>query len=159
MAQAAVPIRGTSPVHLGWLTIGALVVVAALVGGLAGYFIKEGQVAPANPDQALAAQLDAAWSTTYDATKIAALYAPNATFYDMIANETSSGLEAIQAKASTYLTSYHFVVTTTSAPIRQGDFVATFYKYGPDGQATNSGLGVLQIKDGKVLNQWVYPAQ
>ena len=33
------------------------------------------------------------------------------------------------------------------------------YRYGPDGQATNSGVGVFQIKDDKVLNQWVYPAE
>ena len=69
MAQADVPVRGTSRIHVGWLGIGVLAVVVALVGGLVGYYIKASQSAPANPDQALANDLAAAWSTTYDTAK------------------------------------------------------------------------------------------
>ena len=77
----------------------------------------------ANPDAALMADLDALWSSPYDAAKVATLYATDAVFDDMVANETSTGLEAIQAKIKDYA-AQNFRVTTTSAPIRQGDFVA-----------------------------------
>jgi hypothetical protein len=70
------------------------------------------------------------------------------------ANLTSKGLEAIQARVKS-LTAMNFKVVVTSAPIRQDDFVAVFSRYGTD-EATYPGLVVYQLKDGKVLNQWVY---
>ncbi len=110
----------------------------------------------ANPDAALMKDLDAAWSTSYDPAKVAALYDANAGFHDMVANQTSTGLEAIQAKVKDYA-AQGFKVTSTTAPIRQDDFVAVFVRFGaPD--ATTPGLGVVELKDGKVVNQWVYPA-
>jgi hypothetical protein len=61
------------------------------------------QTAATSPGQALLNDLGAAWSTTYDAAKIAALYAPDAVMHDTVAGETSTGLAAIQAKASNYI--------------------------------------------------------
>ena len=110
----------------------------------------------AEADEALVADLAAVMSTPYDAAKVAALYAPNAVFHDMVANETSTGLEEIRTKVKEYA-GMNFRVVGTSAPIRQDNFVAQFIKFGaPD--ATYPGLGVYEVKDGKVLNQWVYPA-
>ena len=156
MAQSAIPVRGTSQLHLGWLGLGVLLVVVALLAGLVGYAVAQ-NVTPANPDQALVDDLSAAWSSPYDAAAFAALYAPDATFHDMLANETSTGLEAIQAKASAYAAA-DFITTATSTPTRQGDYVAVFEKHGSGGQTAEAGLLVMQMQDGKVLNQWVYPA-
>jgi hypothetical protein len=143
--------------------LGLLLLAIALLGACGSTATQSPASSPgptqsptANPDAALMADLDALWSGPYDAAKVAALYATDAVFHDMVANETSTGLEAVQAKVKDYATQ-NFKVTTTSAPIRQGDFVATFFKYGaPD--ALYPGLGVVELKDGKVLNQWVYPA-
>ena len=157
MAQADVPVQRTSRIHLGWMGIGGLAVVVALVGGLVGYYIKANQSAPANPDQALANDLAAAWSTTYDTAKVVPLYTSNATFHDMIVNETTTGLANIQAKVSAYI-AQGFNVTNTSAPIREGDFVAWFGTYESTGQAAAPVLNVVSLSDGKIVDQWVYPA-
>jgi hypothetical protein len=45
----------------------------------------------------------------------------------------------------------------TSAPLRQESFGAVFSKYA-GGDLSGRCLVVYQLKDGKVLNQWVYPA-
>jgi len=110
----------------------------------------------ANPDEALMAAVAAVWSNPYDAAKVAALYALDATFYDNPVNETSKGLEAIQAKVKKYA-ALGFKVTNTSAPIRQDDFVAIFQRAGAP-EPTGPNLFVVELKDGKILNQWVYPA-
>ena len=157
MTQADVPVRGTSRIHLGWMGIGVLAVVVALVGGFAGYYIKASQSAPANPDQTLANDVTAAWSTTYDTAKVVPLYASNATFHDMIVNETTTGLANIQAKVSTYIAE-GFKVTNTSAPIREGNFVAWFGTYESTGQTAEPILNVVSLSDGKIVDQWVYPA-
>jgi hypothetical protein len=133
--------------------LGLLLLAIALVGACGS---TATQSPTANADAALMADLDALWSGPYDAAKVAALYAPDAVFHDLVANETSTGLEAVQAKVKD-LATQNFKVTSTSAPIRQGNFVAVFVKFGP-GDALNPGLGVVELKDGKVLNQWVYPA-
>ncbi len=107
-------------------------------------------------DQALMDELTALWSSPYDAAKVAALYAPDAVFHDNVANETSTGLEAIGAKVKEYA-ALGFKVANTTAPIRQGDFLAVFQTFGAGGD-TSPGLGVVEIKDGKVQNMWEYPA-
>jgi hypothetical protein len=110
----------------------------------------------ANPDEALVADLAAVWSNPYDAAKVAALYAPNAVVHEVTdANVTSTGLEAIQARAKD-LAAGGFTVVVTSAPIRQDNFVAGFVKFGNAGDVSGRGLVVYELKDGKVLNQWVY---
>jgi hypothetical protein len=157
MAQAAIPVKGTTNFHLGWLGIGAIVVAIALGAGLIGYYAGTGQTAPANPDQALVDQSTAAWSGTYDAAKVAALYATDAVFQDNISGETSTGLPAIQAKISNYLTNYHFVTTAMSAPIRAGDKIVMVVNYGPDNAATETGLAVMHLKDGKIVKHTVSP--
>jgi len=118
-------------------------------------------IAPAPPsatdvDEALMADLDAIWGGTADAAKVAALYAPDATFYDTVAGKTYKGLEAIQAKVAANM-SAGFKCAQTSASIRQDRFVAVFHRFSA-GDATYPVLAVFELKDGKVLNQWAYPA-
>jgi len=108
-------------------------------------------------DEALVADLAAMASNPYDAAKVAALYAPNAVLYDKVANETSTGLEAIQAKDKA-MAAVGFEVKITSAWIRQDHFVAHFAKFGNTSELSGRGLVVYELKDGKVLNQWVYDA-
>jgi hypothetical protein len=108
-------------------------------------------------DEALVADLAAVWSNPYDAAKVAALYAPNAVLYDKNANETSTGLEAIQAKVEAYAAK-NFKVKITSDWIRQDNFVAHFANFGNTSELSGRGLVVYELMDGKVLNQWVYPA-
>ena len=133
--------------------LGLLLLAIALLGACGS---TATQSPTANADAALMADLDALWSSPYDAAKVATLYAPDAVFHDLVAKETSTGLEAVQAKIKD-LATQSFKVTSTSAPIRQGNFVAVFVKFGP-GDSLYPGLGVVELKDGKVLNQWVYPA-
>ena len=45
-----------------------------------------------------------------------------------------------------------------SAPIRQGNFVAVFAKYGTGGDLSEGALVVLELEGGEVLNHWVSPA-
>ena len=136
----------------------ALLLAVTLLGAC-GAAATESPAIPsptANPDVAFLDALDAVWSSPYDEAAVAALYAPDSVFHDMVANETSTGLEEIQAKIKD-AAAMSFRATTTSAPIRQGNFVAYFIKFGPDPD-TYPGLSVLELKDGMVLNHWVYPA-
>jgi len=138
--------------------LGSLLLAVGLVGACGAVTIQSAATPSptANPDVAFSDALNTVWSTPYDAAKVAALYATNAVFHDMVANETSTGLEEIRTKVKEYA-GMNFRVVGTSAPIRQDNFVAQFIKFGaPD--ATYPGLGVYELKDGKVLNQWVYPA-
>jgi ketosteroid isomerase-like protein len=157
MAQAAIPVKGTSQLHLGWLGLGVVVIAVALGAGLIGYYAGTSKAGPVNADQALLDQSTALWSGTYDAAKVAALYATDAVFVDKISDETSAGLPAIQAKISNYLTNYHFVTKTVAGPIRQGDMVVSVVKYGTNNDPSNTGLAVMQVKDGKIVRQTVYP--
>ena len=112
---------------------------------------------PAAPsDQALMDELAALWSSPYDAAKVAALYAPDAVFQDDIAKESSTGLEAIGAKVRKYV-EQGFQATNTSAPIRQDNVVAVFQEFGA-GADMSPGIGVVEMKDGKVQKMWEYPA-
>ena len=150
--------------RLPWI----LLLLAALLAAMVGTMLVGGSqpeprfaaVVPAsptaNPAEALAADLAALWSNPYDAAKVAALYAPDAVFHDMVLKETSTGLEAIQAKIKEHA-ALPFWVKNTSAPIQQDNFVAFFITFGT-GEDSYPGLGVYELKDGKVLNQWVYPA-
>jgi hypothetical protein len=73
-----------------------------------------------------------------------------------VENITQTGREEIGARIR-YFNTQDFKVVVTSAPIRQDDFVANFVKFG-GGEAAFPGLVVYELTDGKVLNQWVYPA-
>jgi hypothetical protein len=109
-------------------------------------------------DDALVADLAAVSSNPYDAAKVAALYAPNAVMRELTeAYVTSTGLEEIGARIR-YFNTQQFKVVVTSAPIRQDNFVAAFSTYGTASDLTGRALVVYELKDGKVLNQWVYPA-
>jgi hypothetical protein len=156
MAQAAIPVRGTSQLHLGWIGLTLIVVAVALIAGAVGYVVGGNRATTANPDQTLANQSTAAWSGAYDAAKLAAVYAPDAVFVDTIEGETSTGLPAIQAKANNYLTNYQFVTKAASDPIRNGDSIAMFVTYGTNNAATNHALSVMQLKDGMIVRQTVY---
>jgi hypothetical protein len=110
----------------------------------------------AGADDALMADLNAIWGGTADAAKVAALYAPDATFHDTIDGKTYTGLEAIQAKVAANAAA-GFTCAQGSEPIRQGDVVAVFHTFDAGG-ATFPVLAVFELKDGKVIDQWAYPA-
>jgi hypothetical protein len=112
----------------------------------------------ANPDGALVAELAAVMSNPYDAAKVAALYAPDAVIHETTADMTQRGLDEIGARIRDFNAS-KFEAVVTSPVVRQDDFVAAFHKYGAGGDLSGRALVVYQLKDGKVLNQWVYPAQ
>ncbi len=142
--------------------LGAILLALLLVGAC-GASATSTPATPSAPtpspaavaDEALVADLAAVWSSPYDAAEVAALYAPNAAVHELTeVNLTSTGLDAIQARVKS-LAAMNFKVVVTSAPIRQDDFVAVFSKYGED-EAAFPGLVVYQLKDGKVLEQWVY---
>ena len=162
MAQATIPARGTSTFHLGWLGVAVLVVIVAVVAGLVGYAISANQATTANPDQALANDSTAVWGSPYDAAKIASVYASNAVIYDTIAGETVVGLPAIQARVAGYIKDLDFKVMPVSEPIRQGENVALFVDYGTATASAGEfahALTLMQVKDGKVQNQWIYPVR
>ena len=102
------------------------------------------------------ADLDAIWGGTADAARVAALYAPDANFHDLVDGKTYTGLEAIQAKVAANA-SAGFTCAQTSASIRQDNFVAVFHRFSAGG-ARYPVLAVFELKDGKVINQWAYPA-
>jgi hypothetical protein len=155
MAQQAIPLRGTSQLHLGWLGLGVLLVVVALLAGAVGYFVAENRP---NSDQALVDDASAAWSTPSDTATLAAIYASDATVFDTIANETFAGLPAIQARVAS-LSEFDFSTTPLTAPMRQGDFVAVFERHGTVSGGYAEGLVVYEVQDGKIVNQWVYPVE
>jgi hypothetical protein len=107
-------------------------------------------------DAALAAAQAALMSNPYDPAKVAELYAPDAVIHDLVENLTQTGLDEIGARIR-YMNAQDFRVVVTSAPIRQDSFVAHFVRFGA-GTAAYPGLVVYELKDGKVVNQWVYPA-
>ena len=111
----------------------------------------------ANPDEALVADLTALMNDPYDAAKVAALYAPNAVFYETTTGLTHTGLEDIGSRIQ-YMNRQAFKAVVTSAPIRQDNFVAVFTRGGTGGSLSGRALVVYELKDGKVSNQWVYPA-
>ena len=183
MAQSTNPVRG-SHLHLGWPRLGALFIAVALLGAC-GASATQSPASPspaspspvasptanpdsaspsptalsptANPDEALVADLSALMSDPYDAARVAALYAPNAVIHETTANLTQTGLEQIGARIREF-NDGGFKTVVASAPIRQGDFVAVFAKYGTGGDLSNGALVVLELEGGKVLNHWVYPA-
>ena len=107
-----------------------------------------------NPDEALVADLTA---VTSDPTSVAELYAPDAVIHEITADLTHRGLDNIAVRFR-YFEEQKFEAVVTSAPIRQDDFVAVFTKYGTAGDLSGRALVVYELKDGKVLNQWIYPA-
>ena len=155
MAQSAIPVRGTSQLHLGWLGLGLLLVLVTLAAGAVGYAVA---VARPDADQALVDDVSDAWSTPYDAAKFAALYAPDATFVDEFAGATYAGLPAIQARAAA-LSGYQFSTTPVSEPIRTGDVIAMFERHGTVDGGYAEGLVVFEVKDGMIVNQWAYPIE
>jgi len=110
----------------------------------------------ASVDQALMADLNVIWTGMADAAKVAALYAPDATFYDLVDGRTYKGLAAIQAKVKANASS-GFTCEQGSLSIREGNVVAVFHRFHAGG-ATYPVLAVFELKDGKVINQWAYPA-
>ena len=153
--------------RVAWLLLLAAIVLAAMVGGMlvGGSQLQwkpPAVIAPvasptANPDEALVADLSALMSDPYDAARVAALYAPNAVVHETTANLTYGGLERIGARIREF-NEGGFKTVAASAPIRQGNFVAVFAKYGTGGDLSEGALVVLELEDGKVLNHWVYPA-
>jgi hypothetical protein len=94
----------------------------------------------------------------YDAATVEALYAPNAVLHEVTADQSHTGLDEIGARIR-YFNASKFEAVVTSAPIRQDDFVAAFHEYGTGGDLSGHALVVYELKDGMVLNQWVYPAE
>ena len=153
--------------RVAWLLLLTAIVLAAMVGGMlvGGSQLQRKSPAvivpvaspTANPDEALVADLSALMSDPYDAARVAALYTPNAVIHETTANLTQTGLEQIGARIREF-NDGGFKTVVASAPIRQGNFVAVFAKYGTGGDLSNGALVVLELEDGKVLNHWVYPA-
>ena len=110
----------------------------------------------ASADEALMADLNAIWGGTADAAKVAALYARDATFHDTVDGKTYTGLEAIQAKVAANA-SAGFKCEQGSPAIRQDNTVAVFHRFSAGG-AEFPVLAVFELKDGKVIDQWAYPA-
>jgi hypothetical protein len=111
-----------------------------------------------NPDEAIMDDVAAVWSNPYDPAAVAALYATDAVIHDEISGSASAtGLEAIQARVKEFAAK-PFEVRNTSASIRQGNYVAVFHLYGSP-EAAFPGLTVLELKDGKVVNQWMYATE
>jgi hypothetical protein len=108
-------------------------------------------------DEALAADLAAVMSNPYDAATVAALYAQQAVIHETTASMTHRGLDEIGARIREF-NALKFEAVVTTPVIRQGSFVAAFHKYGTEGDLSGSALVVYQLKDGKVLSQWIYPA-
>jgi hypothetical protein len=157
MAQAAIPVKGATQLHLGWLGLGAIIIAVALGAGLIGYYAGTRQPVAGIADQALVDQSIAVWSGTYDPAKVAAVYASDAAFVDNIAGETSSGLSAIQAKIDSYLTDYQFITKAAAAPIQYDDTIVSIVNYGTGNTTTDTALAVIRIKDGKIIRHTVYP--
>jgi hypothetical protein len=147
--------------RLAWILLLAAGLLAALVGGTLLVGSQQERRLPAlevlSPDEALVADLAALMSNPYDAARVVALYAPDAVIHDMSKPETSTGLVAIQLRVKS-LAAMDFRVTNTSAAIRQDDFVAVFSRFGTEGDLSGRALVVYELKDGRVLNQWIYPA-
>jgi hypothetical protein len=146
--------------------LGAILLAAALVGACGAGATSTpatpgtADVTPsltASSDEALVADLAAVMSEPYDAAKVAGLYAPGAVIHETTANMTQRGLDEIGARIRDFNAST-FETVVTSPAIRQGDFVAAFQKYGTGGDLSSRALLVYQLKDGLVVNQWVYPA-
>ena len=110
----------------------------------------------ASTDEALMADLNAIWGGTANAAKVAALCAPDATFHDTIDGKTYTGLEAIQAEVAANA-SAGFKCAQGSPAIRQDNVVAVFHRFSAGG-TTFPVLAVFELKDGKVIDQWAYPA-
>jgi ketosteroid isomerase-like protein len=112
----------------------------------------------ANPDEAIMDDVAVVWSNPYDAARVAALYATDAVIHDEISGSASAtGLEAIQARVKEFAAK-PFEVKNTSASIRQGNYVAVFHLYGSP-EAAFPGLTVLELKDGKIVSQWMYATE
>ena len=142
--------------HIAGRWVGML--LAATLLGACASSATPAPVAPspaAGGNEEIVTRLSTIFDGAYDPAEVAALYATNATLYDTISNETSTGLEAIQTKLKG-LAAASFTSKPTSLPITQGEFTAFFEDHGtPAGRET--GLIVVQVKDGRILNQWVYP--
>ena len=162
MAQAAIPARGSPTLHLGWFGAAALVVIVALVAGGLGYLASENRWNPVDPDHALVNDSTAVWGAPYDEAKVAAIYAQDAVIHDTIAGGTTSGLPAIKALIAGYIKDMDFKVWPVGDSVRSGDYVATFVDYGTATTAADQrahALTLMQVKDGKVQNQWLYPVE
>jgi ketosteroid isomerase-like protein len=141
--------------------------------GLVVYELKDGKVqnewvydatsstpvssSTAKSDEALVADLAALAGNPYDAARVAALYAPNVVVRDLVSGKTRAGLAEFGAWIRE-ANAQNFKIVVTSAPIRQDNFVAHFAKFGNTSVLSGRGLVVYELMDGKVLNQWVYPA-
>jgi hypothetical protein len=111
-------------------------------------------------DQALMDDVSAAWTGPFDAATLASLYTTDAILHDEIAGATSSGLEEIQAKNKSYIEGSAFSVRSTSEAISQGAFVAQFIEYAASGATPGEGVVLVKLADdGKIQEQWVYPAE
>lgn len=144
MTAAGQPV-GVKHVARNWLGVGALVIVAVIVGGLIGWAVSGG---PAQmSDNAVVDRNMAAW-TANDKAAMADGYAPNAVFQDVDLGDRYEGVAKIAAYVA-YLDGLGFVVERTGATTRYGDWLITPLRYGRPGDWSNA-VGVTQVKDGKI---------
>jgi hypothetical protein len=144
------PSTPSQPTHLvRWLVL-AVVLLAAAVVTLGAWVVVDQTGTTGNDNQALVNDLANAWST-YDATAITTLYAPNAA----ITNPDGSsfaGIDAILGALGTYKLFKTNVEPIGKAAVN-GDYTATFFRIS-DGTEVLEVLTLLQVKNGKIVRHW-----
>jgi hypothetical protein len=132
-----------------WLGIGALVIVIALVGGTIGWLLAGG--AGRMSDESFVDRNMAAVSTS-DQAAITEVFAANAVFDD--GTNRKVGAQEI-ASYFAYLRTLGFVAERTGPTTSYGSYVITPVRYGANGD-WSAGVSIVEVKDGKIVNQWVF---
>ena len=137
------------------LRVSALLIVALIVGGLAGWVVAGGITGTG--DTSLADASIAAW-TDNDQAALDSQYTPTAVFQDVDGGTRYAGIDEIKAYV-TYLGTLGFVVERTGPTTRSGDYLITPVRYGRPGDWSYA-ITLMQVKDGKIVYHtgWTVPA-
>lgn len=133
-------------VNRNWLAIGALLIVALIVGGVAGWVVAGGTTGMG--DTSLTDASIAAW-TDNDQAALDSQYASTAVFQDVNGGTNHAGIDKIKAYVA-YLGTLGFVVERTGPTARSGDYVFTPVRYGRPGDWSYA-ITLMQLKGGKIV--------